>query len=181
MILYFTLTLFASGIIIFAAVNDFLHLKIPNIISLTLVFLFFIAFSIDYFFIEEVIFESLFSHVKIGLIVFIIMLIAFFMKYMGGGDAKLIPAIALWVGTEGVAQFAIVTAFIGMPLALIALFFSRTSVGLNLAEKIARNHFFSQGWINALANKKNVVPYGIAIAIGGLYAFFDVGYFALNS
>ncbi|MBI2236875.1 MAG: prepilin peptidase [Magnetospirillum sp.] len=67
-------------------------------------------------------------------------------KMWGGGDAKLLPAVALWTGLAGLPRLLVVIALAGGALALVVLLARRAGVA-----KFADGH----------------VPYGIAIAAGG--------------
>jgi len=77
---------------------------------------------------------------------------------LGGGDAKLIPAVALWAGPGTLAAFLFVTAVTGglIALAMIAVRRLRPASG-GTGE--------SQAGATAL---QGGVPYGFAIAVGGL-------------
>ncbi len=78
--------------------------------------------------------------------------IAFSHGLIGGGDAKLISATALWAGPERLLDFLFITAVAGGVLGLAALFAARHA-GLG-------GMGFSDGKL----------PYGIAIATGGFLA-----------
>tara|TARA_B100001750_G_C15454471_1_gene570765 strand:+ start:824 stop:1354 length:531 start_codon:yes stop_codon:yes gene_type:complete len=163
------------GLFILSAVFDFFRLRIPNIIPILIIFFFFAAYSSTVWN-DTTIFQSFTSHLMAGIIVFIVMLILFFTNVMGGGDAKLLPAIALWTGMAGLPDFMFITIMAGFPLALIALLLKNTKIGHRFTVKISKYRFFSYGWIKALANGQNVVPYGIAIAVGGIASFRTLGY-----
>lgn len=175
MFIYLIFLSLTVALFITAALYDFFRLRIPNIIPIIITGCFFLSYfaaQLD----NHVVFQSLSAHLMIGGIVFAIMLIMFFLKIMGGGDAKLIPAIALWVGTDGIAEFLFITILSGFPLAIIALLLKNTKIGHRISLKISHFSIFSQGWIKALANQQNVVPYGIAIAVGGIASFRTLGY-----
>lgn len=175
MIIYLTLIFFMLGLFAFAALNDFFKLKIPNYISVTIIALFALAYLVCQF-IDFNPFQPLGNHLTAGGLLFIIMFGMFAFNLIGGGDAKLIPAAALWVGTEGLAYFVLVTILWGFPLALVALFFKNTTIGNKITIKISGHKYFTEGWIKALANGENVVPYGIAIAAGVITTFISFDY-----
>lgn len=179
MIIHIILISCTAGLLITAAFFDFFKLKIPNFIPLAVCGLFAIACVADYTG-YITLFNTISDHLMAGGIIFAIMLVMFFTNMIGGGDAKLLPAVALWVGTAGLPLFILVTIFAGFPLALLSIFFKNTSSGQKLASQISKYPLFSQGWIKALANGENVVPYGIAIAFGGIFSFYTLGYFAIN-
>ncbi len=88
----------------------------------------------------------------------------FALNVMGGGDAKLLAAAALWFGLNmSLLTFVVYVSYAGGALTLLILLVRAmrgrvAAIGLPLPHSI-------------LAAKK--IPYGIAIAIGGLLAFPD--------
>ena len=72
---------------------------------------------------------------------------------MGGGDVKLLSAAALWAGPAQVVPFLLVVAMAGGLLSLLVLLRVR-------AAAIAGR---------PVAAQRRCVPYGLAIAAGGLY------------
>jgi len=92
-----------------------------------------------------------------GLIIFFPALALFHYGFMGGGDAKLMTAIALWVGQQGILAFCLVTSLAG---GMLAIFF------------IVRRWHESRVLIDTepadLDAQAIVLPYGVAIAAGGL-------------
>lgn len=87
----------------------------------------------------------------IALLVFLVLLFLFWLGQMGGGDVKLLTALALWIWPVRFMQLTIVMAIAGMVLT-IALY----------------------AWHRARRRTDRVkVPYGIAISIGGLWVLAD--------
>jgi prepilin peptidase CpaA len=85
--------------------------------------------------------------VGVGVAVFILFAGAFYMNVMGGGDVKLAGALALWFTPYETLTLIVVMSIAGGVLTLIV-------VGLhNLKKKTDRPE----------------VPYGVAIAVGGLW------------
>ncbi|CAA7611466.1 Flp pilus assembly protein, protease CpaA [Candidatus Terasakiella magnetica] len=76
----------------------------------------------------------------------------------GGGDAKLVPAVVLWTGWAGLARFLLIMAVVGGILAMLALLARRVPLAPSGAVR---------AWGERLA-LRNQVPYGAAIAAGGL-------------
>ena len=83
-------------------------------------------------------------------------------KWVGGGDAKLAAAIALWLGWDGVLVFVVTASIFGGLLALTILA-ARTRL---LPEALAR-----PTWIARLRRRGSGVPYGIALAAAGVIQF----------
>lgn len=175
MIIILTLILFTVGIIIAGGVTDFIKLKIPNLFPILIVTTFIIAYVINILMGLNA-FESLKSHIITASVMFVIMLILFFFKLFGGGDAKIIPAITLWIGISGLPTFLMITSVMGGVLALISIGLRKTTIGQTLLTKLLRLPYMQNGWIASMAKGQNVVPYGIAIAIGAIASFRSVGY-----
>ena len=86
----------------------------------------------------------------------------FALRWIGGGDAKLMAAAGVWLGWSAVLPFLLWTAVVGGALA----------VGLLVARKLsgwlpAR----TPAWMRRLATPGENVPYGVAIAVGARAAF----------
>lgn len=81
-------------------------------------------------------------------LVFGLFCLAFHVGQMGGGDVKLIGALALWLPPSGLIMMLIVMAIVGGAVTLV----------MAIDHKIARR----SGQLE--------VPYGVAIAIAGLLA-----------
>ncbi len=76
----------------------------------------------------------------------------FMVRAIGGGDAKLIAATALWAGPSGIFEFLMVTTFAGGLIGLAMM----TPLRYGLAGRPA-----------GAAPLKQVIPYGLPIAAGG--------------
>jgi prepilin peptidase CpaA len=97
-------------------------------------------------------------HFLFGAAVLVAGFALFQFNIVGGGDAKLIAAAAVWTGLTAFASFAIWTSIAGGVLALALL--------------VARK-FFSQAdtrpaFVNRLLKPRGGVPYGVAIMTGGM-------------
>lgn len=91
--------------------------------------------------------------------------LAFFaFGWMGGGDAKLMTVVALWLGlTPALGEFLLLTSVYGAVLTLAILGF-RKDVLLPIAA-------YRVEWIARLHDNKTGIPYGITIAIAALQAY----------
>ena len=83
--------------------------------------------------------------------------------WIGGGDAKLFAAAALWLGLPALLTYAAVTCVAGGALALLLL----SLRGAWLRPLV----LMGPGWFTRLAEPGENVPYGVAIAVGALAAF----------
>jgi len=101
-------------------------------------------------------------HFGIGLLALFCGAAMFAMKWIGGGDAKLMAAACLWLGLSAAGPFLLYTGVIGGAFCLILLG--------------ARGHlapYLPTGpqWMARLMEPKGDIPYGVAIALGALVAF----------
>jgi prepilin peptidase CpaA len=84
---------------------------------------------------------------------------------MGGGDAKLLAATALWMGmSASLVEYLIFTSLAGGALTLLILSYRNSPFVLLTGRNMFLRHF---------ANESKGVPYGIALGIGGMIAFSD--------
>ena len=85
-------------------------------------------------------------HVGVACAVFVLLAIAFYIGMMGGGDVKLAAALALWFSANDTLRFLVFMSIAGGILSVVVMVTHR------------------------LRNKegKPEIPYGVAIAIGGL-------------
>jgi prepilin peptidase CpaA len=81
-------------------------------------------------------------------------------RILGGGDAKLLAAGAIWVGLDAMTPFAYWTAIAGGGLAVF----------LVLARSFAMPHPYFPKFCNRLLEPGGGMPYGVAIFIGGVAA-----------
>jgi prepilin peptidase CpaA len=86
----------------------------------------------------------------------------FALNWIGGGDAKLVSASALWIGLGLLLQYLIYVALLGGALTLIILALRRYPLPARLAR---------HAWIDKLHNPKTGVPYGIALAISAILVY----------
>lgn len=107
--------------------------------------------------------------------IFVVGFLLFALHALGGGDVKLIAAASLWAGLDHLALFALVTGLAGGVLALACLLLRARSgvIGAPLAaldmawSGPARPSAAGAGGA-AASSERGTVPYGIAIAAGGL-------------
>lgn len=139
-----------------AAVSDLRHYLIPNRVSLALLALFPLAFGA-----ADLPWSALGAHLLHGGAAFVLGFVLFALGKVGGGDAKLFAATALWM--DGDAGFALYlyTALAGGVVALVFAVLAYLRFDADL-----------RGWARfaALPFDKLQLPYGVAIAAGGLLA-----------
>ena len=143
--------------LVLAGLTDFLEMKIPNRISLILLasFLFLCPFV-------GLSWTAFAMHLAAGAAVFTACFLLFALNVMGGGDAKLLTAAALWFGMGmPLLDFLVGVAYMGGFLTIVILLIRTQSstimaMGLPLPSSI-------------FVAKK--IPYGIAIAVAGVVAY----------
>jgi len=145
-------------LVVFASVKDLVSYTIPNWVSLALALAFAPAALLC-----GVGAMPMLETVGLGLAMLIAGMVMFALKWMGGGDAKLMAATSLWLGLPGLAPFLIFTALAGGALAL-GLLALRSAWVRPLAAT-------GPAWIERLARPGAAAPYGVAIAVGALAAF----------
>lgn len=140
-----------------AAFSDFLTMLIPNRVSAILLASFIIVAPLAGLDLTDIA-----MHLAAGLIVFAVCFALFALNIMGGGDAKLLTASAVWFGlTFSLFEFLIYVSFLGgiLTLAVLSL---RAHTNTILASGLpVPGHL--------LTAKK--VPYGIAIGAGAFLAY----------
>jgi prepilin peptidase CpaA len=144
-----------AALLVFAAGSDIATMTIPNWVSIVLAAAFpvvAIAFGMPL--------PTIGLHLAFGVAVLAICFLLFQFGVMGGGDAKLIAAAAVWTGFAAFAPFALGTVLAGGVMALVLLI---TRSRIKPAE--ARPAF-----VNRLLKPRGGVPYGVAIMAGGLMA-----------
>jgi Flp pilus assembly protein protease CpaA len=123
--------------------------------------------------------------------VFLFGFVLFARQLIGGGDVKLIAALTLWTGLDHLALFALVTSLVGGVLALGILWYRRwhgvidahlAAFGWNLAPAGTQHVACAAPEASPEASPKGsdviastaiapappTLPYGVAIAAGGL-------------
>jgi prepilin peptidase CpaA len=101
-------------------------------------------------------------HLAVGAATLALGIMLFAMGLFGGGDAKLMAATALWMGPPAILGFLMATAMIGGALAISILFFRRIPLPAQLLMK---------SWAVRLHDRGKGIPYGVALAGGGLVAY----------
>jgi prepilin peptidase CpaA len=151
------------AMMLFAAFSDLFTMTIPNRVSLFLVFVYF-ALAVY----MPLPWETLALHVSCGLAVLALTFVLFQFGWVGGGDAKLASATALWVGWENLLDYGVIASVAGgfLTVLIIAMRWNDLPKRLLAIDFVAR-----------LAEKTNGVPYGIALAIAGLLIYPQTGVF----
>ena len=140
-----------------AACSDFLTMLIPNRVSAILLASFFVVAPLAGLGLTDIA-----MHAAAGLAVFSACFALFALNVMGGGDAKLLTASAVWFGmTLSLFEFLIYVSFIGGIL----------TMGI-LALRAHTNTILASGLpVPAHLMTAKKVPYGVAIGIAAFMAY----------
>jgi len=151
------LLLIFPALMIYAGVADLLSMRIANGL-VGLIVLAYVALTI----LGGSTWPEISMSLAAAAIVLAISFAFFAFGWIGGGDAKLVSATALWLGFGLMLQYMIYAALLGGALTLIILALRRHP----LPPWLARS-----AWINRLHNPKTGVPYGIALAAAALLVY----------
>jgi prepilin peptidase CpaA len=139
---------------IYACFSDLFTMRISNRICLAIAALFpFFAVSSG----MDVSTAGL--HVLTGLLVLFVSFSLFATGWIGGGDAKLVAAIGVWVGFGQLWEYVAISSILGGALTIALL-----SMRQHPLPAFAAN----QKWLLHLHDKKTGVPYGIALGVASL-------------
>ncbi|MEX0589812.1 MAG: prepilin peptidase [Xanthobacteraceae bacterium] len=141
----------------FAAASDLLTMKISNRLSVGLAVGFFIVALIVGMPLADV-----GRHVAASLVVLVVSFGFFVRGWIGGGDAKLAAATALWLGFPHLIDYLYVAGLVGGVMALFLLQVRTLPLpGMLLGTR----------WIERLHAANAGIPYGIALAVAGLMVY----------
>lgn len=144
----------------FAAVSDMLSMTIANRVSIVLVATFAIVAPLT-----GMDWSAYGLHLAAGAAVLAVTFVLFAIGGMGGGDAKLLAATAVWMGLGvPLVEYLVYASMVGGLLTLLVLSYRKSIFHTLLGENMFLRHF---------AEDQKGIPYGIALGIGGLAAFPD--------
>jgi prepilin peptidase CpaA len=146
----------------FAASSDLLTMTISNRVSLILAGSFFVLAIWS-----GMPFATIGMHVAAGLVVLVVTFVFFARGWIGGGDAKLAAATALWLGFEQLLNYLTIASVLGGVLTLLIMRFRLMPLPALLA---------NQEWAKRLHRMDAGVPYGIALALAALWVYSDTAF-----
>ncbi|MBV8240997.1 MAG: prepilin peptidase [Hyphomicrobiales bacterium] len=149
----------------FAASSDFLTLTISNRVSLILVGGF-VALAV----IGGVSAADVPSHLAAGSVVLVAAFSLFARGIIGGGDAKLAAAAALWLGFDHLLPYLLYASLLGGALSVGLIWFRMAP----LPDWLSRHD-----WAQRLHGKDASVPYGIALAAAALAVYPQTPWMAI--
>jgi prepilin peptidase CpaA len=174
MILDIARILLFPALMAFAAASDLFTMTISNKVSLALAAGFLglaLASGMGPY--------DILSHLGAGATVLLVAFACFAMGWVGGGDAKVAAAAALWFGFGHLLNYLVYASIFGGALTLLLLQFRQWPLPYPFA---------GQAWLLKLHAKESGIPYGIALAIGALMIYpetewikaVDLSHFAMR-
>jgi prepilin peptidase CpaA len=159
-----TMLLCFPALMIFAAFSDLFTMTISNIVSIILILSFFLLAALSGLSLTDI-----GMHIACGLTILILTFFFFARGWIGGGDAKLASATALWLGFEHLLDYGLYAALTGGALAFALLALRKWPLPSFLS---------ARQWIVRLHDRGNGVPYGIALAVAGLLLYPETAIWA---
>jgi len=107
-------------------------------------------------------------------VLFLLLLVVYHRRMIGGGDVKLLVVLAIGLPLTGIIQLLTITALVGGVLALVHLMM-RNLPYPRLApagSSVLRRVYAIERWRHV---RHAPLPYGVAIACGGIWAIFSKG------
>jgi prepilin peptidase CpaA len=146
----------------FAASSDLLTMTISNRLSLALTGAFFLMTVVT-----GMSLHAVGLHLGAAALVLVVSFGFFSQGWIGGGDAKLAAATALWFGFDYLLDYLVYASLFGGVLTLILIQFRK----LPLPAFLAR-----QTWLLRLHEQGAGIPYGIALAAAALAVYPKTGW-----
>lgn len=140
-----------GGLLLTSMLTDIRWLRIPNLIPLLLIVLFLVVAAATALSGRPV---NWGSHLLAGGIVLVVGIGLFAWSKIGGGDVKLLTAVALWHGLRLLPALLIGVALAGGVLAIICVAMRRSGLGVFLA---------SRGVQTVVLEDGAGIPYAVAI------------------
>ncbi len=144
------------GSMVLSASMDFLTMTIPNPIPA--------ALTLGYFVLAAGCLspQAILYDVSCGFTILVMTFAMFTFRWIGGGDAKLAAATALWMGWGSILDYGVAASLCGGLLTL----------GLLMARARPLPTIFAQiPGVARLHDRESGVPYGIALAVAGLIEY----------
>lgn len=151
------LLLVFPALMAFAAASDVVTMTIPNRLSLLLIAAF-LVFAI----LGGLSWTAMAWHVAAAALVLCVTFGMFAFGWMGGGDAKLAAATALWFGFGILMDYLLLATVAGGALTLAILALRTYPIPI---------FAMRWEWLTRLRDSQNGVPYGVALAAAALFIY----------
>ena len=144
-------------LVVYAVITDVSRLTIPNWVSIVLVAMFpaFLLLGGKPL--------PAHQHALIAAAVLLLGFAAFAAGFMGGGDVKLMAAVALWAGPDKVLPFLLCMSLAGVALAFVILAGTLYLRWNGTGEPATGLSRLFPRWV-----RRGLTPYGFAIGVGAL-------------
>jgi prepilin peptidase CpaA len=149
-----SILLLFPALMTFSASSDLFTMTIPNRVSIALT-LGYVALAVA----VGLPFKTIAIDFSCAAVVLVLTFTFFSFGWIGGGDAKLAAATALWLGWALILDYGLIASVLGGFLTVGLLFGRR----VQLPPWAAR-----LGWLARLHHPQTGIPYGIALAAAGL-------------
>jgi prepilin peptidase CpaA len=147
----------------FGGAMDLLTMTIPNRVSLLLIAGFAVAAAF-----AGMPLLTVANHVLAGMLLLVVGIFMFSMGWLGGGDAKLLAAAALWIGFDDLAAYLVQVSVLGGVLAVAILVYRNATLPFWMLR---------QDWAMRLHDRKGGIPYGVALAGAALWIYPSTPWF----
>jgi prepilin peptidase CpaA len=162
MLIDITRLLLFPALMAFAASSDLFTMTISNRLSLALAGGFFLLTIMT-----GMSLSAVGMHLAAAALVLTVSFGCFSQGWIGGGDAKLAAATALWFGFDHLLDYMVYAALLGGALTLLLLQFRKYPLPYFLV---------SQPWAERLHEEGAGVPYGIALAAAAMLVYPHTGW-----
>jgi prepilin peptidase CpaA len=153
-LIFLTTLVWFPALMAYSASSDLITMTIPNRLVLGLVIGYCALALAVGMPMAEVAFDF-----SCGLVVLLLTFTMFSLGWIGGGDAKLAAATALWLGWAHILDYGLIASVLGGIITL----------GLLLGRRMQLPAWASRlNWLSRLHHPETGVPYGIALAAAGL-------------
>lgn len=152
----FILFLFPAAMA-YAAASDLLTMRISNRLVLAMAGLFVVVALL-----MQMPWQDFGMHLAAGAAVLAVTFSLFAFGWIGGGDAKLAAATALWLGFSTTLPYLVYASLLGGVLTFFLLAVRRYPLPPQV---------MNVTWLQRLHDKSTGVPYGIALAAAGLLVY----------
>jgi prepilin peptidase CpaA len=157
MILDLARLLLFPALMAFAAASDLFTMTISNRVSLALAAGFLVLAVASGMGLHDML-----LHIGAGAAVLAVAFGCFAMGWVGGGDAKVAAAAALWFGFAHLMNYLLYASLFGGVLTLLLLQFRQWPLPVSFA---------GQPWLARLHARETGIPYGVALAIAALMIY----------
>lgn len=162
----------AGGLVLLAAIWDLFSRRIPNLLPLIIAALYFV----------QCIYTSAWVdvpwHLLTGVGVLVVGIVIFAMGWFGGGDVKLLAALALWAGPDYLILLLLITGVgggvLGIAYILPAILAKNPAVSSSIDWLFTRILKRPAPMLMASNSQGLQLPYGVAIAVGGFAVFYQI-------